>query len=110
MNNTQDLSNFGYRELDMAGELLREYANNPNVLPGDGVKVEFNPMSGNVFLVDEDYNVAMMNGDTLEQFFSCPYCGHEGFLEDMIHDHDDEDCTEYLIQIGAIDDIEGDDE
>lgn len=82
MENTQDLSKFGLVELDEAGTLLKEYANNSSVLDGSEVHVEFNPNSGNVFLVDEEYNVAMMNGDTLELWYSCPYCGHEGFLEE----------------------------
>ena len=97
MDNTRDLSKFGYRELDLAGDLLKAL-NNPAVnktkFLGDGVAVEFNPHSGNLFLVDEDFNVAMMNGDNLEDFFSCPYCGHEGFLEDMKHEAKDKECKE----------------
>lgn len=42
-----------------------------------------NSYSGYVFLTDEDFSVAMMNGNTLEQFHSCPECGAEGFAEDM---------------------------
>ena len=99
MNNTQDLSKFGYIELDEAGTLLKAYADNPNVLDGSMINVEFNPNSGNVFLVDEDYNVAMMNGDNLELWYSCPICGHEGFLEDMEHGEDDDECQEYLESI-----------
>ena len=99
MNNTQDLSKFGYIELDEAGTLLKAYADNPNVLEGSNINVEFNPNSGNVFLVDEDYNVAMMNGDDLELWYSCPICGHEGFLEDMKHNEDDEECQKYLKEI-----------
>ena len=101
--NTQDLSKFGYREKDMAGDLLKAHCTNNDVTRylGDGVSVEFNPMSGNVFLVDEDYNVAMMNGDKLEDFFSCPICGHEGFLEEMVHGDDDEECQEYLKSINS---------
>ena len=99
MNNTQDLSEFGYIQLDEAGTLLKAYADNPNVLEGSNINVEFNPNSGNVFLVDEDYNVAMMNGDNLELFYFCPICGHEGFLEDMEHREDDEECQEYLNEI-----------
>lgn len=88
INNTQDLSKFGYRELDEVGTLLKAYADNPSVHDGSN---------------DEDYNVAMMNGDTLEQWFNCPVCGHEGFLEDMYHNKDDEECQEYLEDIGALD-------
>lgn len=101
INNTQDLSKFGYRELKMAAELLTAYCENPNILQGDNIAIEFNPN-----LVDDNYDVAMMNGDTLEQWFYCHYCGYEGFLEDM-KEHGpleelDSECIEYLQNIGAI--------
>ena len=99
--NTQDISKFGYRETRIAAELLNKYCDNPEIL-GDGIRVEFNPISGNVFLVDSDFKVAMMNGDNLEEFFICPYCGHEGFKEAMPHEPEDDECTEYLKQIGII--------
>ncbi len=89
MTNTRDLSLFGYREMDMAGDLLKKYANGRfNDWEGennltDGVAVEFNPNSGNVFLVDNDYNVAMENDNAkLEMFLSCSYCGAEGFASE----------------------------
>lgn len=87
MNNTRDLSKFGNREREMAGELLSAYQNarkweGKNNLD-DGVAVEFNPDSGNVFLVDDNMNVAMFNGsDKLEMFVSCGNCGVEGFVSE----------------------------
>ena len=48
------------------------------------------------FLTDEDFNVAMMSGDTLEQFHSCPECGGEGFAEDL---PDNECCQQYLKEV-----------
>lgn len=98
---TTDLSKFGCREKEMAATLLSELAkgNEPEDFEGSNCQVYFNTHSGNVFLGDEDYNIAMMNGDTLESFYSCPYCGHEGFKEDMEHEPEDEDCTEYMKQI-----------
>ena len=97
---TEDLSEFGYREKAMAGELLTAYkgAHDKARFLGDGVKVAFNRHSGCVFLTDEDYNTAMMNGDNLEDWFTCPECGHEGFLEDMPHDGNEE-CKRYLREI-----------
>lgn len=41
----------------------------------------------------------MMNDENLEEWYNCPICGHEGFLEDMEHDHS-KDCLEYLDDIG----------
>ena len=88
--NTKDFSLFGMRELAMAGELLVAYANEAPAHSWvgedkleDSVSVEFNPNSGNVFLVDEDSNVAMLNGDNrLEMFYTCSECGEEGFISD----------------------------
>jgi len=98
--NTNDLMDFGYRELHAAGRILLtlKTKNDETRFLGSQVKLEFNPNSGNVFLVDDDFNVAMMNGDKLEDFFTCPECGHEGFIEDMKHEGG-KGCREYLKQI-----------
>ena len=96
---TTDLSRFGMRELNMAARLLAAYCDSPPEFLGDGVTVMLNMHSGYVFLTDEDYAVVMMNGDALEQFHSCPECGHEGFAEDLIGGSDC--CTAYLQEIGA---------
>ena len=104
--NTIDLSKFGYRELGLAGELLQALKTDIDKTRflGDGVSVEFNPNSGNVFLVDDDGNVAMMNDGILEDFFSCPQCGAEGFLEEVkdIKNHsgsDKKECRDWIKQI-----------
>ena len=99
--NTQDLLNFGSRELDMAGDLLKTFKScrDDTRFIDSNVRIEFNPNSGNVFLVDEDCNIAMMNGHNLEDFFSCPICGHEGFLENMEHGEDDKECQKWLKDI-----------
>jgi len=94
MKNTQDLSKLGYREINQLADLLKAYAQNP--ILNDGVKWEFNPMGDNLFLVDEDYNVAMMNGDDLELWHYCGYCGHEGFAEEFKHEPRNEDCTDKM--------------
>jgi hypothetical protein len=82
--NTRDLSSFGWRELKMAAELLTALVEQgkPDEL-WEGIAVEFNPNSGHVFLVDEDFNVALLNGDKLETWFHCGECGLEGFAEDI---------------------------
>ena len=84
--NTQDLSKFGYRELDMAADLLKALANSPPDFLEDGITLEFNPNSGSVFIYDNEFNTAMMNGDKLEQWFYCHECGAEGFKEDFNDD------------------------
>lgn len=77
---TTDLLQFGYREIELTAELLQKYLENTSIL-GDGVHIMFNKHSGYVFLTDEDYNVAMFNGEKLERFYTCGYCGHKGFKE-----------------------------
>lgn len=97
---TTDLSEFGFRELHMAANLLKAYASNG--LEGfnhDEVRVMMNKNSGNVFLTNSDCAVGMMNGNTLELFYSCPECGYEGFLEEMDHNEDNKDCQDYLEDI-----------
>lgn len=107
---TTDLSRFGYRELKIAGVLLTAYTDRTHQSPvnfeNDGVQVMMNTSSGNVFLVNSEYQVAMMNGDKLESFYSCPECGHEGFAEEMKHGEDNKDCQRYLKEIGVIEDTE----
>jgi len=100
---TADLSEFGWRELDEAATLLKAYADNPSVLDGDEVSLNFNRNSGYVFLTDEDYDTALINHDTgkLEKWYTCPQCGHEGFHSEMCHATDDPECTEYLESINV---------
>ena len=82
---TTDLSEFGSRERDMAEELLRAWRTQglPKDFYDDKVEIMMNKYSGNVFLTNSDYQVAMMNGDHLESFYTLHYNGVEGFLEDF---------------------------
>lgn len=102
--NTRDLSEFGYRELHAAGELLLAFKSDKDKTKflNDGVAVEFNPNSGNVFLVDDDTNAALMNGKYLEDWFVCPVCGHEGFLAGIDH-RGGKECKKWIKEIkGAL--------
>lgn len=91
---TTNLSDFGSRERAMLIEVLRAWRDQG--LPDDFYQDEVVPMmnrnSGNVFLTNSEYQVAMMNGDKLESFYSCPNCGHEGFREDC--QLNDDGCNE----------------
>lgn len=82
---TTDLTKFGHRERKMAEELLHAW--NEDGLPedfyDDEVTVMMNMNSGNVFLTNSDFQVAMMNGETLEIFYVDSETGEEGFLEDL---------------------------
>ncbi len=100
---TTDLSEFGNRERVMAEKLLHEWNNGslPLDFNDDEVTIMMNQNSGNVFLTNSDFQVAMMNGDTLESFYSCPECGHEGFESEMAHNEDNEECQGYLKDTGG---------
>ena len=99
---TSDLSKFGSRERKMAADLLLA-ANTqgfPEGFEDDGVTVAMNTNSGFVFLTNAEYQVAMLNGEALESFYSCPECGHEGFRDEMAHDGGPE-CRRFLREIKA---------
>jgi len=80
---TSDFTKFGSRERAMAAELLTASAEQgfPEDFEDDGVKIMMNMNSGYVFLTNSDFQVAMMNDDKLESFYSCPECGNEGFAD-----------------------------
>ena len=105
---TKDMSEFGYRELDMAGDLLKAYKTKKDqtTMLGEGVCVWLNKNSGNVFLCDEDYNVAMLNDDgELYDFITCPNCGNEGIACDIDTDNSlsgEECCVECCTELGFI--------
>ena len=86
---TTNLSDFGYRELAMLEDLLK--AMREQGLPDDFYDEEVHPMmnqnSGNVFLTNSEYQVAMMNGDKLESFYFLSYHGNEGFLDELLIDY-----------------------
>lgn len=101
MRTTTDLSKFGWREKRIASKLLDAACKGlPDDFEDDEVTVMMNTKSGNVFLTNAEYQVAMLNGDKLESFYSCPICGHEGFAEEMDHNDDNEECQQYLKDIG----------
>lgn len=87
---TTNLSDFGYRELVILEELLK--AMREQGLPKDFYDEKVHPMmnqsSGNVFLTNSDYQVAMLNGDKLESFYFLSYHGNEGFLDELIEEYD----------------------
>lgn len=79
---TENLAEFGVRERKIAGAML--VADLPEHFDTVGVRIAFNKNSGNVFLVNDDYQVAMFNGTELALFHNTPYEGFEGFIEDLL--------------------------
>ena len=97
---TTNLADFGPCERHMAARLLD--AAFPEGFYDSGVTIMLNRESGNVFLTNEDYQVAMFNGDKLELFHSLPYGGAEGFLGDLFEENSPDelnsDDTLYLFE------------
>jgi len=85
---TTDFSKFGHREREMAEELLKAWREQglPDDFDNDEVTVMMNFYSGNVFLTNSDCQVAMMNGDTLESFYTDFETGEEGFKDELSED------------------------
>jgi hypothetical protein len=82
---TTDFSKFGSREREMSEELLRAWREQglPDDFNNDEVTIMFNLMSCYVFLTNSDYQVAMMNGDNLESFYTDFETGEEGFKDEL---------------------------
>ena len=109
---TEDLSDFGYTELKELRDLLDQYIEKglPDDFDESGLKPAFNMNSGNVFFVNDDFQVAMINPNTgnLESFYTLSYSGEEGFADDLKDLYDDGDITdeddiEQLRDLGIID-------
>ena len=69
----------------MAEKLLQAWREQglPDDFYDDEVKLNFNTYSGYVFLSNSDYQVAMLNGDNLESFYTDYETGEEGFKEEL---------------------------
>ena len=95
--NTKDLSEFGFRELKEAGLLLTLYKSDKDKSElSEKISIEFNPNSGNVFLVDEDYNVAMEWNGELVNWLNCPECGYENYLPEYLKESINQCCKNYF--------------
>lgn len=91
---TTNIADFGYIERVELIKLLQAW--HSQGLPEDFSRGEVHPMmnrnSGHVFLTNDEYQCAMMNGDKLESWYNCLNCGHEGFAEDC--QLNDDGCNE----------------
>ncbi|AXN53418.1 hypothetical protein M1M16_gp37 [Methanobacterium virus Drs3] len=78
------LEKFGYREMAIAGEILKEISNGlPEGFAPYGLAIELNPLSGEVFLVNDYDQIAMMHGDSLEMYYILPHSGIGGFWDEL---------------------------
>lgn len=85
MENTRYLMHFGRRELAIAGKLLRLFRSpdDRTLRLGDTITPEFNRDSGMVFLIDDDFNVAVECDGHLEDWLVCPQCGNEAVAKEF---------------------------
>jgi hypothetical protein len=89
---TENLADFGTRELKEAGKLLSAIGNGlPDDFYNQGIRVGFNMNSGYVFLINDDYQVAMYDDESEElySFYTTPYEGREGCYEELLQEYDD---------------------
>lgn len=91
MTTTTDLSKFGTRELAEVRNLLDAMLDQglPDDFYNSEVAPMFNQSSGYVFLINSEYQAAMMNGGKLESFYNSPYEGLEGFYDDLKEQYED---------------------
>lgn len=77
------------RERRMVLEILQAWESGglPKDFDDRGVRLAFNRSSGNVFLVNEEYQVAMVESICLESFYNSPYEGREGFFTDLLSEY-----------------------
>ena len=91
---TTNLSDFGYKELELLEKLL--CAMRTQGLPADFDDNEVTPVmnqcSGDVFLSNSEYQVAMMNGDKLESYYTLS-SGEEGFAAEL-HERFENGCID----------------
>ncbi len=105
---TENLADFGMRETRMLKDILTAWVDNglPDNFDNQGVHPAMNKSSGYVFLVNEDYQVAMLNGEDLEEFHSLPYGGAEGFLSDLVNEYAPDDLhtedVDYILNAADI--------
>lgn len=101
------------REREMVRDILNAWGNHglPIDFDNDGVKIGFNKQSGNVFLVNSEYQCCMVNGDKLESFYYSPYQGIEGFFDEQVreypcmHHEDQEWLRDIAKNLGRLDEL-----
>jgi len=79
------------RERHILIDIMRAWGDHglPDDFNDGGVRPAFNRSSGHVFLVNAEYQVAMLRDGRLESWYSCPYGGEEGFFDDLVELYDD---------------------
>lgn len=91
---TENFADFGAREISILKDILEAWLTHglPDDFYNDDIRPAMNLYSGEVFLVNADYqNVMLNNENKLEVLHYLPYSGREGFLSDLIEDRSEQD-------------------
>lgn len=105
---THDLADFGSRERDIASDILRALDRDglPATMNNTGLRIYLNRLSGYVFLSDDDYNTAVMDGPNLVGHYCTPYNGHEGTFTELVAEYDPDlwnsEDSRYLCDLAEI--------
>lgn len=89
-----NIENLGYSELKELRNLLDCFLENKacytRLMDNSPCKIGINMDYGNIFFIDDDYNIGMVNHQYdkmfIDDFISCPDCSFEGFPLDIIKD------------------------
>jgi len=88
---TEDMGEImcAHGERNMVREILNAWDDTglPEDFDDSGVKFVFNHNSGNVFLVNDDYQCCMLSNGKLESFYTTPYEGIEGFWRALVQEY-----------------------
>lgn len=94
------------RERQILIDIMRAWGDHglPDDFSDDKVRPAFNRNSGHVFLVNDDYQVAMLRDGRLESWYSCPYHGEEGFFDDLVRQYGQmhQEDQEYVRQLAEV--------
>jgi hypothetical protein len=83
---TTDLADFGFREIQLASDLLSAWVENglPDDFDKDAVTVMFNTESSWVFITNSESDVAIIGrSGQLERLYLTPTGEHEGTLDEL---------------------------
>ena len=94
------------RERNMLIDIMRAWGDHglPDDFSDERVRPAFNRNSGHVFLVNCEYQVAMLRDGRLQSWYSCPYRGEEGFFDDLVEQYADmhPDDQEYMRSLAEV--------
>ncbi len=104
---TTDLAKFGARERAIVADLLNAWDKDglPSDFCPDHVRPMFNTESGYVFLSNDEHEVAVMENGKLVSFYSLPYAGIEGTLEELKEEFEGYGDTWHLEDVQAFNNI-----